>query len=151
MKQTIKHSCGHETTQQFYGKHSEREWKIANAENSPCWECEKKHRAEEATEANKGLVALTGSEKQIAWAEQIRQIMLKNEVSFNDIAYAIDDLPAEEKTKITDHFVAIGQPATKASVETAREAFKNEASAKFWIENRQELASGLIVKLIKIN
>jgi len=85
---------------------------------------------------------MIGSEKQIAWAEQIREDMTKYEVSFNDIAYAIDDLPAEEKTKIRDHFIAIGQPATKILVEEARELFKAESSAKFWIENRQELASG---------
>ena len=94
---------------------------------------------------------MIGSEKQIAWADQIRQNMTKYEVSFNDIAYAIDDLPAEEKTKIRDHFISIGQPATKVLVEEARELFKAESSAKFWIENRQELASGLVVKFIRIS
>jgi len=94
---------------------------------------------------------MIGSEKQIAWAEQIREDMTKYEVSFNDIAYAIDDLPIEEKTKIRDHFIAIGQPATKILVEEARELFKAEASAKFWIENRQELASGLVLKFIRIS
>jgi len=94
---------------------------------------------------------MIGSEKQIAWAEQIRQDMTKYEVSLNDIAYAIDDLPVEEKTKIRDHFIAIGQPATKILVEEARELFKAEASAKFWIENRQELASGLVLKFIRIS
>ena len=94
---------------------------------------------------------MIGSEKQIAWAEQIREDMTKYEVSFNDIAYAIDDLPVEEKTKIRDHFIAIGQPATKILVEEARELFKAEASAKFWIENRQELASGLVLKFIRIS
>ena len=94
---------------------------------------------------------MIGSEKQIAWAEQIREDMTKYEVSFNDIAYAIDDLPIEEKTKIRDHFIAIGQPAAKILVEEARELFKAESSAKFWIENRRKLASELIIKFIRIS
>jgi len=56
---------------------------------------------------------MIGSEKQIAWAEQIRQDMTK--------------------------------------YEDARELFKAESSAKFWIENRQELASGLVLKFIRIS
>ena len=94
---------------------------------------------------------MIGSEKQIAWAEQIREEMTKYEVSFNDIAYAIDDLPAEEKTKIRNHFISIGRPAALILVEEACELFKAESSAKFWIENRRELASELIIKFIRIS
>jgi len=100
---------------------------------------------------NKGENKMIGSEKQIAWAEQIREEMTKYEVSFNDIGYAINDLPAEEKTKIRNHLIAVGQPAAKRLIEEARELFKAEASAKFWIENRQELASGLVLKFIRIS
>ena len=94
---------------------------------------------------------MIGSIIQKAYAAQIREEFTKYEVSFASIANAIDDLPVEEKTKIRDHFIAIGQPATKILVEEARELFKAEASAKFWIENRQELASGIVLKFIRIS
>ena len=101
---------------------------------------------------NKGENKMIGSIIQTAWAEQIRQEFTKYEVSFNDIACAIVHyLPLEEKTKIRDHFIAIGQPAAKILVEEARELFKAESSAKFWIENRRKLASELIIKFIRIN
>jgi len=94
---------------------------------------------------------MIGSIIQKAYAEQIREEFTKYEVSFANIANAIDNLPAEEKTKIRDHFISIGQPATIVLVEEARELFKAESSAKFWIENRRELASELVVKFIRIS
>ena len=94
---------------------------------------------------------MIGSIIQKAHAAQIREEMTKYEVSFVNIVCAIDDLPLEEKTKIRNHLIAVGQPAAKRLIEEARELFKAEASAKFWIENRQELASGLVLKFIRIS
>lgn len=67
---TITHACGHQEEIQVFGKRAERERKIAWLEAQVCAEC----RAAEATEASKaaGMTALTGSAKQIAWAEDIR-------------------------------------------------------------------------------
>ena len=94
---------------------------------------------------------MIGSIIQKAHAAQIREEFTKYEVSFASIANAIDDLPIEEKTKIRDHFISIGRPAALILVEEARELFKAESSAKFWIENRRKLASELIIKFIRIN
>ena len=95
---------------------------------------------------------MIGSIIQKAYAAQIREEMLENEVSFANIANAIVYyLPLEEKTKIRDHFISIGRPAALILVEEACELFKAESSAKFWIENRRELASGLIIRFIRIS
>lgn len=67
---TITHACGHQEEIQVFGKRAERERKIAWLEAQVCAEC----RAAEAAEASKaaGMAALTGSAKQIAWAEDLR-------------------------------------------------------------------------------
>lgn len=67
---TITHACGHQEEIQVFGKRADRERKIAWLESQVCAEC----RAAEAAEASKaaGMAALTGSAKQIAWAEDLR-------------------------------------------------------------------------------
>lgn len=71
MKTTVTYACGHTEEIVVFGKRSDREKKIAWLESQLCAEC----RAAEATEASKatGMTALTGSAKQIAWAEDIRR------------------------------------------------------------------------------
>ena len=70
MKTTVTHTCGHKEDIAVFGKRADREKKIAWLESQPCAEC----RAAEAAEASKaaGMAALTGSPKQIAWAEDLR-------------------------------------------------------------------------------
>ena len=70
MKTTITHSCGHQEEIVVYGKRVDREKKIAWLESQPCAEC----RAAESAEASKaaGMAVLTGSPRQIAWAEDLR-------------------------------------------------------------------------------
>ena len=75
---TINYSCGHVGQVQMYGKHSERGRKAAWMEkNALCDECAAKARDEgnrkaAATNAEAGLPSLTGTPKQIAWAETLR-------------------------------------------------------------------------------
>jgi len=85
-KHTVTRSCGHVETVALIGKIKDREWRLDNVESqklcSECWQAElAKQREEqnrEAAEAAKdnGLPALIGTEKQIPWAESIRQQML---------------------------------------------------------------------------
>lgn len=67
---TVTYACGHKEDIAVFGKRADRERRIAWLESQPCAEC----RAAEAAEASKaaGMVALTGSAKQIAWAEDLR-------------------------------------------------------------------------------
>ena len=79
----IKFSCGHVETRNIIGKVKDRERKIEYFKEyglcSACWEAEKKHQFEEqnrkaAEEAKEyGLPELTGTEKQVAWANTLRQ------------------------------------------------------------------------------
>lgn len=75
----IHHSCGHTTEQQIYGTdvNGERQQQVEKLGRGPCPGCrgrqydERNRAAAEAAEAA-GWPALTGSLKQIAWAQSLR-------------------------------------------------------------------------------
>lgn len=74
-KYTINHTCGHQVTVQLFGKYADRERRIAYLETCECDECRKAkaNAAAAAAKEERGLPELTGSEKQIAWANTIRE------------------------------------------------------------------------------
>lgn len=83
MKYDVTYTCGHIATIQLYGKTSEREKRIKYLEgNCVCPECykaqkdaERKAENEKAAEAaeTRGMQELSGSPKQVAWANTIRE------------------------------------------------------------------------------
>lgn len=74
--QTPKHVCGHTGERyQAYGHHSGRERQLAAIESHPCPAC-RKAMADEAS-TKQGLPLLSGSEKQVAWAAEIRERALR--------------------------------------------------------------------------
>lgn len=83
----ITYSCGHTGREQFYGRKSARERRIAYLEQSGhCPDCFERVRTERREAANSdaqrwaaenNLPVLTGTEKQCAWAETIRREKLE--------------------------------------------------------------------------
>ena len=83
MKYDVTYTCGHVATIQLYGKTAERESRIKYLEgNCVCPECykaqkdaERKAENEKSAEAAKdrGMQELSGSPKQVAWANTIRE------------------------------------------------------------------------------
>ena len=80
-KYDVTHACGHQQTHQLVGPHKDRERKVGWLETTDCSECyqaERLRQREAALEAavvqakEFELPALVGSEKQIAWAIQLR-------------------------------------------------------------------------------
>lgn len=73
MKYDITHSCGCTETVDLLGtnSHGERDRKAAKLEAEPCAKC----RAAAANEGS-GMAELDGSDKQIAWASDIRRSMI---------------------------------------------------------------------------
>lgn len=134
-KYDVTHSCGHEVTHQIYGKHSGfggRESKIEWLSGQPCLECKRAAEAAErakasavAAEANvsAGLPALTGSDKQIAWAESIRAAAIAKLGGTPEIAHHLSEAA---KAELSDALVLI------------RSEITDQAAAKWWIENRDE-------------
>ena len=130
-KYEITFSCGHTEERQLYGKMADRERKIAYfEEHGLCSECYRKQKELERQEANKkaketnqaaGLPKLEGSEKQVAWAEKIRADILQR-------------LKPSDKAATTPQ-----QEEIKKYIAKEYAKIKNEASAAWWIENRNRI------------
>ena len=132
----ITHSCGHTKTHQIFGTNSkgQRDNKRAWLATTLCEDCYKaeqnaKHAAENAAaaKANKAaaLPELTGTPKQIAWAESIR-------------AAKIAELDGIMKPD-----AANGEyPEIYAQCMDIINAVKNQTSASYWIDNRTKVFNG---------
>jgi hypothetical protein len=126
-KYTVTRACGHTETVVLFGKTKDREWRLENVEPSKlCHECWQKELAEqrekenqEAAEAARemNLPQLTGSEKQVAWAETIRQKILANIDTF------IHQEIREERRNDPKLLEAI-------------EHIKSKTDASWWIDHR---------------
>lgn len=121
---TITHACGHREEIQVFGKRADRERKIAWLEAQVCAEC----RAAEATEASKaaGMTALTGSAKQIAWAEDIRGETMD---AIAALGTRTDD-EAARKDRVIAYLGGI-------------------TSAEWWIDNRFYAGKGMIRRAVE--
>lgn len=124
-KYTINHTCGHQVTVQLFGKYADREKRIAYLETCECDECRKAkaNAAAAAAKEERGLHELTGSEKQVAWANTIREQVYK----------ALDCL-----TPYTD------KEQVKTIVDGWREKMNAQTQAKWWIDNRFDMPKPLV-------
>ena len=78
-KYEVTFSCGHTGTVELFGKIADREDKLRWYETSAvCPECYKAQQQAKTDEFNASLPALTGSEKQISWAKDIRAKAVKD-------------------------------------------------------------------------
>lgn len=122
-KYTVKHTCGHERTYQIVGAIAERDRKSAWLASQDCPEC--RRTAEKATAqatanaspfAAIGKADLTGSEKQVAWARDIRNKVI-----------------AELPSIIPDAICA-----------ETNQVLASKTEAKWWIDNRNLTIKDLI-------
>lgn len=125
-KYGIVYSCGHAGEVELYGKEEERRRKIKWYEDEGvCPECYKAQREEaerkQVEEANSyGLADLTGSEKQVAWANKIRAQFVN---------------AAMEKT-------------SQENKDWLLQLINKKTEAKFWIDNRDCTMLSLGKKII---
>lgn len=125
----IHHTCGHEETVQIYGTnvHGERQRKAEWLESKPCRDCERKALREENLT---GAAELTGSDKQVNWANDLR-------------AKAIDDIKAK-LAKLDTQYTAAPQEwkdAQRKAGEAIITAMLAETNAKTIIDHRDNLVS----------
>lgn len=117
----IHHTCGHSETRQLYGKTDARLRTIAFEEGRICRDCYNSQQAQNAESA--GRKALTGSEKQIAWANGLRE-------------NAIARIDADAKSHVRDGVSS----ETLADIESCRQRAhviaESEIEARWWIDNR---------------
>lgn len=168
-KYQITHSCGHTETLSLFGKQKYRDWQIEKAEGNicpACWHEQQIEADKKAAEQNAilGLVELTGSEKQILWAEKIRADKL-------DLLETLPTMPVyqmdawwswhnlrdliskEQENEISEQCqdkadlfkVAIQLPVLKKGIEL----LKAQIKASWWIDNRDSKLSFIIAELLK--
>lgn len=126
-KYTVTRACGHDEVVNLIGKHSTREWRLENVEPSKlCYECYQVELAKQREKANleaadaakdMHLPALTGTEKQVPWAETIRVQMLA-------------DIDAFVYRRIKPEY------RNEPKLLEAIEHIKSKTEARWWIDNR---------------
>ena len=109
-KSQITHACGHTQEHQLYGPHRQRadkeEW-LRTTSCTECWRAEQEaKRAEQAradAQANSvaGLPPLTGTPKQIAWAETIRARIIALIPPLREQLTAPREMPSEQQRHVT--------------------------------------------------
>ena len=126
----VKYSCGHEGLLYVSGKSADKQEKIEWAERDGiCPACYAKMKREEREESRKeeaqvnGFPELSGSEKQINWANEIRSRF------FRDLTNAIQGVKINDKIQ--------------AQIDESMEMFRNVNEARFWIDNRENAVSFL--------
>ena len=92
-KYHVQHSCGHTETYNLVGKVNRRQPRADWLAGQPCKECKAAEGRALLAEAG---INLTGSQKQIAWAEKIVMQMLDNHRSRRALVMdALKAIPAE--------------------------------------------------------
>lgn len=149
-KYSVKHACGHIQVHQIFGtnSHGERDSKVAWLETCICDECYKanqkaKYDAENEKNAKANAEAhlppLTGTPKQIGWAETIRAEKINK---LNEILERIEALKA--KRALSE--IEVEQDK---KVQAFATAYKNEDSAARWIDLRDRSVESLLNECIK--
>lgn len=134
---TLTYACGHTEDKQLYGKHAERDRIVAAAGREDCPVC-RAAAAQAASEAA-GLPALTGSDKQVAWATDIRKSILD---AFPVLDAKLDTLLANTAADKLD--------AAKAQADGLRAAMvkiRSEVRASWWIDQRGTDAKALVASV----
>jgi hypothetical protein len=121
-KHEITHACGHTVTHNIIGSIGEKCGKAAWLAERDCPKCwaenkaaERRAEQDKTREVADGLPAMTGTEKQVAWAEQIR---------------------ADAYSTAKGKFERLAEDARKRAVDTLDYYVGVETSAKFWIDNK---------------
>ena len=123
-KYSVTYSCGHTGTVELYGPGKERDRKLAwYRDVAVCPDCYKAQKADESRSL--GLVDLTGSDKQIAWANDIRKAYMER------MTQTMERLKVIDAAKAQDAWTTLLAIVNKAT------------EAKWWIDNQYAIDKGL--------
>lgn len=133
-KYDITFSCGHTETRQLVGKETQRQSYIAWAgKNGLCAACAKQDKMAgiEAVEAEHDLPALEGSDKQVAWARDIRAKLIVEIMSYID-KMRVAAIAQDKETEFEERSAAMLQ------------MIGGEGSSRYWIDNKSTSARDLL-------
>jgi hypothetical protein len=146
VKEMITRACGHAERVNLMGASRDRDQKREWLRTSPCAECYRQREAEAAakTAEASGLPALTGTEKQVAWALTVRSEKLADcEKGLGDWRRQIDRARESGDPRATPENLARAERQYAASQEVL-EQLRAETRASVWIEARDTTWSRLI-------
>lgn len=148
-KYALTYDCGHNGEVQIVGPTKDRAYKLARMSERDCPACAAaKRTAARATEnataaqANAGLPALEGSEKQVAWAETIRAKALAeagNQVPAQRMSFPHALIALGGRHGVSESDLAARSLAVHDAMQAARRHLETCSSAKWWIDNREVL------------
>ncbi|HEY5834921.1 hypothetical protein [Streptomyces sp.] len=130
MKYTVTHTCGHAATHDIYGPNTQgqREYKAGRLAEGPCPDCRAAARAERHDQqvataldtAQTAMPALTGTPRQVSWAETLRERALARLV--DDPAAVRHAATLTDATWWIDHRNALPQALTEGATQHAAES-----------------------------
>ena len=134
----VEHSCGHTKKIALYGPTKTREWRIEREQENVCSDCYEKQLAEQAAAAAKensdcGLPALLGTEKQVSWAEQIR----------NDAMRFFEGFEVTPRTSFRL------RDAPQDKIDQAVQEVMAREKASWWIDNRGHFNREVVVEFLE--
>ena len=123
MKYDVTYKCGHSGVLDLGGKTKDREWKVEQAQYNLCPDCYRaaKQREMEEELAKYDLPELTGTERQVKWATDIRF----------KFAHEANRIMNEDRYKNNSEFIEKYEKTYKSVVDV-------ETTSKWWIENRDK-------------
>lgn len=130
-KYDIKYACGHEDVVELFGKESERQRKLEWLATQDCPKCKKQQKIDLRKEQiiNFDLPSLSGSEKQIEWAIELRGRVI--------------DSMIDEYNKSSDE-------EAKKKVKTAFfKGLSKKTDSKYWIDRRDDSFLYIIRDLVQ--
>mgnify|MGYP003440676721 FL=1 len=98
---------------------------------------------------NKSNIVLTGSEKQIAWANELVEKFLASAVkSMPTLIERMND-DIENFDGCSDEYIAEFRLAHKNVIEWLQEGYKSHTQASFWIDNKGRVAWDIAVRTLE--
>lgn len=148
------YSCGHEGVVNIIGPQKDRQWKVERHFSGLCQECYRKEQQRKIEENKKiamektaemELPELTGTERQVAWANTIR---------INSIESFTKMIDNDERISLycSDNHERIPHVTKEELTDLIDYIAKEYTSAKFWIESRtsfKNTAGDILLKLRK--
>ena len=137
----VTHACGHEHTYQLYGPGKDRERKIEWLSGQDCPACRKAAENKAAAEASEGLdlPELTGTPKQVAWANTIRGQFIAKFKEFDFSKFHSNII----------QYKRVNQVVRDGGLKLALDMVSSETEARFWIVNRFEFIENMLTVYAK--
>lgn len=149
-KYTITHTCNHRVEVQLFGSEAGRRRQIAAMSDRKCAACAQAEASTAHAEINAaaaqasaatGLPALTGSDKQVAWATTVRLTALQTIEAHLDAA-----TKKAIAAGVADDKIAAGREMAAKILARARTI----TEASWWIDQRQSDAEAITMAVYKM-